>query len=316
MYPWQTTQWHYFCQQKTQQRLPHAIVLTGVDGLGKRALADQMVALVLCEQLDATEACGQCHSCQLFTAGNHPDHILIEPEETGKQIKIEQIRRLKDKQALTSTVSKWKTVIISPADNMNINANNSLLKLLEEPQKNTLLILVSSKPYRLPITILSRCQKLSLTSPEATVCVEWCLQQGGFDKATIEQILPTAKGAPLKVLELLEIDTLAIIQQLDIDFKTLLQGRANPVSLAKEWQKYDLIMVFNHLQLLIKKQIMLSENRSNATGSKRYWTLYDCIIATIKLISSSNNINKILLIEQFMVSAMKQDANFNTALNR
>jgi len=311
-YPWQTTQWQYFCQQKTQQRLPHAIVITGVDGVGKRALANQMVASVLCEQADATEACGQCHSCQLFIAGSHPDHILIEPEEAGKQIKIAQIRSLKDKQALTSTVSKWKTVIISPADNMNINANNSLLKLLEEPQENTLLILVSSRPYRFPITILSRCQKLVLTAPERTVTVKWCLQQGDFDRTMIEQVLPIAKGAPLKVLELLETEVLSIIQQLDTDFKTLLQGSANPIYLAKEWQKYDLSMVFNHLQLLIKKQIMLNEN----TSPKRYWAIYDCIIATIKLISSSNNINKILLIEQFMVSVMKQDSNHNTALNR
>ena len=259
-YPWQAKQWQIFCQQKSQQRLPHAIVITGIDGLGKFALANQMAASVLCEQVDAKEACGQCHSCQLFVAGSHPDHILIEPEEAGKQIKIEQIRRLKDKQELTPTVAKWKTVIITPADNMNINANNSLLKLLEEPQANTLLILVSSKPYRFPITILSRCQKLVLTAPETTVGVQWCQQQTDVDKNAIEQLLAIAKGAPLKALQLLETDSLSIIKQLDTDFNTLLQGNANPINLAKEWQKYDLLMVFNHLQLLIKKQIVSSEN--------------------------------------------------------
>ena len=239
-YPWQTKQWQIFCQQKSQQRLPHAIVLTGIDGLGKCALANQMVASVLCEQIDAKEACGHCHSCQLFTAGSHPDHILIEPEELGKQIKIEQIRRLKDKQELTPTVAKWKTVIITPADSMNINANNSLLKLLEEPQANTLLILVSSKSYRLPITILSRCQKLALTAPETAIGVQWCQQQTDMDKNTIDQLLSIAKGAPLKALQLLETDTLSIIKQLDADFNAVLQGNANPIHLTKEWQKHDL----------------------------------------------------------------------------
>jgi len=131
IYPWQTIQWQLFSQQKQQQRLPHAIVMTGVNGLGKRSLADQMVAALLCENDNTSEPCGQCHSCQLFMAGSHPDHTIIEPEESGKQIKIEQIRRLKDKQQLTPTVAKWKTVIVCPADNMNINANNSLFKLLE-----------------------------------------------------------------------------------------------------------------------------------------------------------------------------------------
>lgn len=315
IYPWQTTQWHTFCQQKIQQRLAHAIVITGVEGLGKLAFANQMVASVLCEHEDREEACGQCHSCQLFTAGSHPDHILIEPEEAGKQIKIDQIRQLKDKQELTPTVAKWKTVIISPADSMNINANNSLLKLLEEPQENTLLILVSSKAYRFPITILSRCQKLALTAPEMAVSVQWCQQQAKVDKSTIEQVLPLAKGAPLKALELLEADSLSIINQIDADFKSLLQGSASPVHLAKEWQKYDLSMVFNYLQLLIKKQIISNESTLNEARSKYYWTIYDCIIATIKLISSSNNINKILLIEQFMVSVMNRDLNYNTAIN-
>ncbi len=314
-YPWQATQWQSFCQQKSQQRLPHAIVITGVDGLGKLTLANQMVATMLCEQYDASEPCGQCHSCQLFIAGSHPDHILIEPEESGKQIKIEQIRALKDKQELTPTVAKWKTVIISPADNMNVNANNSLLKLLEEPQENTLLILVSSRSYRLPITILSRCQKLELTAPEPNITTDWLQQQGTFDNEVIEQLLPLAKGAPLKVLEMLDTDVLSTIQQLEHDFNSLLQSKANPVSLAKDWQQYDLIMVLNYLQLVVKKQLISIQNKSNSARSKRYWHIYDCIIATIKLISSSNNINKILLIEQFMVSVMNQELSKNTAIN-
>jgi DNA polymerase III subunit delta' len=313
IYPWQTTQWQLFSQQ--QQRLPHAIVMTGVDGLGKRALADQMVATLLCENDDASEPCGQCHSCQLFMAGSHPDHTVIEPEEPGKQIKIEQIRRLKDKQQLTPTVAKWKTVIVYPADKMNINSNNSLLKLLEEPQANTLIILITAKPEYLPITILSRCQKVALSVPNPDETVNWVQQQGSFDSAIIEQLLPLAKGAPLAVIEMLQADILQQIQQIEADFKSLLHGQVNPVIMAKDWQQYDLNMVFNHLQNLVKKNIIILQKQANTQGTKRSWHIYDCIIAVIKLISSSNNINKTLLIEQFMVSIMDKKVINNSTNN-
>ena len=308
LYPWQESQWHNISQQIQQQRLPHALLLTGVTGLGKLSLANHITATVLCEK-NNSEACGQCHSCQLFLAGNHPDHAFIEPEEPGKQIKIEQLRQLKDKQELTSTVAKWKTVIISPAENMNINANNSLLKLLEEPQENTLIILISAKSERLPITILSRCQKISLSSPPEPVAIDWLQQQTANDKIDLSVLLQLAKGAPIATLDLLESDIINTLEQVDHDFESLLQRNANPVELTKNWLKYDLLMVLNHLQTQLKKRIILLQNQADTGGSKEYWTIYDCIIAAIKLTSSANNINKTLLIEQFMVAVMDRNQN-------
>ncbi|MFW5450868.1 MAG: DNA polymerase III subunit delta' [Methylophagaceae bacterium] len=315
IYPWLTTQWQLFVQQKIQERVPHAIILKGVEGLGKRSFADQMAASLLCGEAMTAEACGHCHSCHLFQAKSHPDHIIIEPEEAGKQIKIEQIRRLKDKQELTSTVAKWKTVIISPADSMNINANNSLLKLLEEPQQNTLLILITARAELLPITIVSRCQKLTLSAPEPAVTTSWLQQQGAFSEREIQPLLPLANGAPLKVMLMLEQDAATIIEQVGSDFNLLMSGDVNPVSLAKDWQQYDVLMVFNHLQNLIQRRIVEERNESNSVKTKSYWYIYDCIIAAIKLISSSSNINKVLLIEQFMVSVMDSDGRYNTANN-
>ncbi|NQZ54659.1 MAG: DNA polymerase III subunit delta' [Piscirickettsiaceae bacterium] len=315
IYPWQTLQWQQFCQQKIQQRVPHAIVLLGAEGLGKRAFANQLVATLLCEINDAIEPCGQCHSCHLFLAESHPDHIVIEPEETGKQIKIDQIRKLKDKQELTPTVSRWKTVIISPADSMNINANNSLLKLLEEPQPNTLLILITAKAEKLPITILSRCQKMIIPAPEKEIASRWLQQQTSFSEPDIAQLLPLAHGAPLKVLTMLEQGVVSTIEQLKHDFDSLLNNDINPVLLAKNWQQYDLLMILNILQNLIHKRIVNDQKQLSSESTERYWTIYDCIITAIKLTSSPNNINKILLIEQFMVSVMNVNLRYNTANN-
>jgi len=310
LYPWQQSPWQNISQQIQQQRLPHALILTGVSGLGKLSLAKHIAASILCDNSSEHEACGNCHSCQLFIAGSHPDHTFIEPEEPGKQIKIEQIRNLKDKQELTPTVAKWKTVIISPAENMNINANNSLLKLLEEPQQNTLLILCSAKPEQLPITILSRCQKVALSSPANDIAINWLQQQASIDEQEMMMVLQLAKGAPLAALELFDTDLINTLQQVDDDFKSLLHGTANPVLLAKDWLQYDLMMVLNYLQTKLKKRMVLIQNQAETSSSKEYWTIYDCIIAAIKLTSSANNINKTLLIEQFMVSVM--DRNLNT----
>ena len=316
LYPWQIETWQRFTQQYEQQRVPHAVILTGVSGLGQLTLAEKMAMLVLCEQQDLVEPCGECHSCQLFLAGNHPDHTVISPEEDGKQIKIEQIRGLKQKQTLTANVSQWKTAILMPAEAMNINASNSLLKLLEEPQQNTFLILISSALAHLPITILSRCQKVPLSLPSADMAISWLKSEGDFIQTDIEKALTMAKSAPLTALSLLADGSLDYLEQVSHDFTALLQHKANPVQLAQQWQKYDLKLVMQYLQLRLKDRIANNSKQQNLRSNPQNWQIYDCIINTIKLLSSSNNINKVLLIEQFMVSVMDYPTSENTVLNQ
>jgi DNA polymerase-3 subunit delta' len=311
LYPWQNQVWQHFSQQYQQQRIPHAVILTGASGLGQYVLAKQLAMQVLCEKQESEQPCGTCHSCELFLAGNHPDHSIIEPEEAGKAIKIEQIRGLKQKQTLTTNVSKWKTAILMPAEAMNINASNSLLKLLEEPQQSTLLILISAELSKLPITILSRCQKVPLNTPNLDEAAAWIQSQGDFDKTDIDKALALTDSAPLSALSLLENGSLAMLEQVSKDFAKLLQHKANPVQLAQQWQQYDLELVLHHLQLRLKDRIVKQNLRSNSQN----WQIYDCITKAIKLLSSPNNINKILLIEQFMVSVMDFPTSQNALAN-
>jgi DNA polymerase III subunit delta' len=115
--PWQLPQWQHVIARVEQQRLPHAVLLTGVAGLGKTLFAAKMAESLLCQSPNEHfHACGHCHSCQLVQAGNHPDHLTIRSEEAGKSIKIEQIRALKEKQSLTPSIANWKTVVIESAD--------------------------------------------------------------------------------------------------------------------------------------------------------------------------------------------------------
>jgi len=304
-YPWHETSWQRFSEQKKRQRLPHAIIISGPKGLAKNALAHRMAMLALCEDSHKQdEPCGKCHSCQLMQTGNHPDHTVVEPEEAGKSIKIEQIRELKNKQSLTPHVGQWKTVIISPANAMNNNANNSLLKLLEEPQANSLIMLISDQASLLPITILSRCQRMNIQAPPRPEAINWVSEQATQSVDQAEWALQLAKGAPIQALALIEQGTLEELKQVQNDFSNILSGQVNPIALAQQWQNHDLQLVFNYLQRQLQHRIRTSTEKVRPNA--HYWQIYDCILKVIKLLSSSSNINKILLIEQFIVMNPKK----------
>lgn len=320
LYPWQTRLWQQLCQQLLNNRLPHALLISGVKGLAKNSFAQHLIASVLCLNRNQDQSsCGHCHSCQLVNAGSHPDHIEITPEESGKQIKIDQIRNLRDKQQLTPSVSKWKTIIISPADNMNVSSSNSLLKLLEEPQHNTVLILITGHPEKLPITIKSRCQNYHLVSPTTEQALNWLNTNtdNKLDGETLAKLLQLAKGAPLAVADMLNGQMVEQYLQVENDFNLILKNSVNPITLAASWLKYDLITVLNQLQYMIRKRMIESITHSPTTALDQaknavYWQISDCIVKVIKLVSSQNNINNSLLIEDFIVSVMRI-ANSKTA---
>ncbi len=180
--------------QARRERLPHALLLIGQKGLGKYALAHQFAASLLCENSAVgARACGQCMACNWFSQGNHPDFRLLQPDilgeevalEEGKkkpsqQITIEQIRNLDDFLHVSSHRGGLSIVLVNPAEAMNRNAANSILKTLEEPPANTLFLLVSSEPSRLLPTIRSRCQSVPISMPSHTAAIQ-VLRDAGID---------------------------------------------------------------------------------------------------------------------------------------
>ena len=122
IYPWQTKQWQQLQSQKQQQRLPHALLLVGADGLGKLDFAYEFASSLLCQSESTLEACGECGSCKLIAAGTHPDLFYVAPEASGKVIKVDIIRDLCKEFSLTSQFSGYKVAVIADADSMNINA--------------------------------------------------------------------------------------------------------------------------------------------------------------------------------------------------
>ena len=136
--PWHEDAWASLNSSIDSGRLPHAVLISGDQGIGKLRLATALAQRLICSAEMVKYACGACKSCNLFTAGSHPDVTYLEPEEKGKAIKIDPVRKLCESLSKTAQQGGWKVAIIAPAEAMNINAANALLKNLEEPQGKTL----------------------------------------------------------------------------------------------------------------------------------------------------------------------------------
>lgn len=197
IYPWLSEQWDFFIQRIKTDRLAHALMIEGPAGCGKMILAQAMVAKLLCSK-DLPLACGECRSCCLFNSGAHPDFFEIQPEEDSKVIKVEQVRGMIAKLDLTTSISARKVAFIHPAESMHIAAANALLKSLEEPNGNTVLVLVSDNPGRLPVTIRSRCQAIFVPQPDKQLVQGWLEHSSGQPQHEVESALQAAGGSPLR----------------------------------------------------------------------------------------------------------------------
>lgn len=235
MLEWLDATWHQLNQVRNQGRLPHALLIIGAEGVGKQVFASQLAHSLLCETpLVDGQACGRCPACAWLQAGTHPDLLQLSPEEAGKAIKVDQVRSLCTELGMTSHAGGHKVAIIHPADAMNTNAANSLLKTLEEPTHNTLLILLTALPGKLPATIRSRCQQLRLILPQQSVAQRW-LESSGVPADVATRCLQMAGGAPLKALELAGSDLGELREQRLEELWQVFSGRLDPVLLAGQW---------------------------------------------------------------------------------
>jgi DNA polymerase-3 subunit delta' len=233
---WLEVSWQYLVRTYRQGRLPHALLIAGQDGIGKRQLADKLAALLLCQRPDDQgNACGQCASCAWLEAGTHPDLTVLHPDEPGKAIKIDQVRALCIELGMTSHAGRHKVAVIAPADAMNVNAANSLLKTLEEPTASTLLILLTASPGRLPATVRSRCQSLNIRTPAVEQALVWLQTSRGIDPAVAGRCLQIAAGAPLAAAELAGSDSLALRDRRLVELSAILNGQLDPLRAAREW---------------------------------------------------------------------------------
>ncbi len=233
IHPWNRPLFQQLTAER--ERMPHALLLHGSAGVGKRDLGLALAQWIICEAPSAEGACNLCDACNWFVQGNHPDYRYLEPKEeetdeagkvtkkASKEIKVEQVREISDFLGLSAHRGGWRCALIYPAELMNSAAANALLKTLEEPPPRVLLILVAHKPGRLLPTVRSRCRKIAVGLPAASAALAW-MQAAGI--AQPEDVLAEAGGAPLAAITYAEaersdqrgqfLDRLANPTQLDV----------------------------------------------------------------------------------------------------
>ena len=239
-----------------QDRAPHAVLLAGPAGVGKRAAARWLAA----QHLGLPAEPLPSHPGDI---PEHADLYWIAPPEDKETIGIEQIRDLVHELSLTSYEGGGKMAVVEPANAMTVNASNSLLKTLEEPPGDALLVLVADRLGKLPATIFSRCQRIDFAPPGEDIALAWLdrLQPGA---AWIEA-LRVGGGAPLAALRAL--DDLETSAGMARDLNALGRGNGSAVEVAARWAKIGPGFVLDWLSRQVKLAIIgVSAGRETAAG--------------------------------------------------
>ena len=209
-FDWHKTEFERLLTAKAA--LAQGLLFCGPLGTGKLAFARALAQALLCETpVEGGRACGTCSACAWFASGSHPDYRQIEPpaastageaeevERKSTTIGVDQIRALAAFLNISSHRGGSRVVVIHPAEILNANAANALLKSLEEPPPRTHFLLVTHRPHQVLATIKSRCSQIALRVPETSAAAAWLKSQGVREPAVA---LAHAGGAPLLALEL------------------------------------------------------------------------------------------------------------------
>lgn len=175
-------------------RLHHAYLFVGPEGVGKRTLALSLARAIHCDERN-DDFCGHCANCARIQAGNHPDVRVTEPLPGKKEISIQQIRDIEKELNFRSFSGRRKITVIDPATLMNLPAQNALLKTLEEPPQDSVLILVASNAGGLLPTLRSRCLRLSFGPLERDLLTSFLVAKNGVRPEEADVLAAVAMGS-------------------------------------------------------------------------------------------------------------------------
>lgn len=238
IYPWQQQVWETLTGRFP--KLGHGLLFYGKKGCGKEAFAQQFLAWVLCLNRQPDGPCGECGSCQWLKADTHPNYVYISTDEDNKKqnakIKIEKIRDLLP--FVQQTVDGWRVIVIEPAEALNIASSNALLKTLEEPGENIVIILLADHYLKLPATIRSRLQHFALdriSSAQFSEYVEAQLPEAGSSQQQL--LMNLSNQMPLQAIEVAQSSWLPLRQEFMEDWKKLVIQKNMPIAIATKWNK-------------------------------------------------------------------------------
>jgi len=231
--PWLASQLEQLRRAHGANRYPTALLIHGQRGAGGEWLARFAAQLALCRA--ASPPCGQCRDCRQFLSQQHPDFMLLTPLEDSKQIRVEQVRELNLELALSSHAGGATVALITPADSLNANAANALLKTLEEPRSGVTLILVASVPSRLPATVISRCLRLGIAAPSRAVSLAWLERHKGPGPWT--SVLDVLGEAPFEAMQCDPLELERVSTDTFEALRAVADGGADIPAIADRWAR-------------------------------------------------------------------------------
>ncbi len=287
--PWLYADAQRLLNAADQKRLHHALLITGIDGIGKQVFCAWLAEALLCSNRTLKGACGECPACRQVLADAHPDFRKIEPEGANGGIKIDSVRSLVDWLQLTSGQDSYRVALMSSANGLNRHSANSLLKTLEEPADNAVLILGAARIGALPATVRSRCQKITLRMGDQEAAVNWLAQYSSEPL----QVLMAAGGGPYAAVRSLneaEVEARKLLAQAWTDL-FLHKGSVGRIadSIAKLESGFCLAMFAKWCVLAAKQGhhvpvehhetvIQLLKDTQNRLNSEQWFSLYDRLL--------------------------------------
>ena len=304
-HPWLVQHQDLLTQLVNNQMLPHALLITGVKGAGKQSLARWLMECLVCnqpiQQQSHLQACGHCKHCRLFQNESYPDSLILKPE--GNHIGVDEVRAVNQFLQKTAMLGRYKTVIIEQADKMTIAAANALLKTLEEPNANCMLILLAPDSDALLPTIVSRCQVTDIRPP-------------------VGQSLTKGLNEPYvnisHIAELNDPDLLQRYQDFALSFIRYLEKQCSLEHLLKVLAEADAPLIWlerviidlqrNQQASSIKPKYLskLLLNESFDIKQDSLWTIYQAILSCAKQVKSLTQVNSQMAIEKLLVEIGKE----------
>ena len=312
-----TTGRHNGCEVHGDERLAHALLLHGTAGNGKSHLARLLAQLLLCERPAQSLPCGQCHGCQLMEAGTHPDFFSATPAygmqdddaegeakprkgrkaaTPGKQIRIDCIRDLIHFGTHAAHQGGRRVAIVEPAESLNHNAANALLKTLEEPGEGFFILLVSHEPSRLLPTIRSRCQSLLCQTPSHADASAWLRHHIGSERA--ETALAFSMGAPLKALNAVLDDQDLLYREVMLTLDACRDRQVTYLFAAESLAGHDANLVLDWWLALVHRLAC-------ASPSAALMHFYDTLLSARRKVQGTANPNVRLLLESLLIDWMQ-----------
>jgi DNA polymerase-3 subunit delta' len=253
--PWLAPALEQFETARRAGNLGHAWLISGAAGIGKINLALVLARRLLGAaaepaELDAAAALAAI-AARHAPMDRHPDLHWLYPEEDKETISVEQIRQVIETFTLTAHRGGAKIAIVEPAEAMTTPAANALLKTLEEPTAGSYLLLLSHQPGRLPATVRSRCQHLTLRAPAAASVAKWL----GVAPEAVATGQRLVGAAPLRLAAALQDGDISIFKKLESDLAAVSQDQLDPQTVAQTWAKGDIELALSWLRRRLHEEL-------------------------------------------------------------